>query len=890
MLPLLRTKTIIPPTRPRQIERPHLLERITEGTNRALTLIVAPAGFGKTTLAAAWAQSRQLPVAWLSLQPADRPRERFLAYLIQALQTISPHLGQTTLALMQGGSPAGSLFVLVNDLAEIENDFALVLDDYHSVDCPETAEILQFVLENRPATFHLVITSRVMPSLNLTRLRALDQVTEINTDDLRFTESEVRAFLETSMGLHLPTDDLARLNRSTEGWAVGIQLTALGLARWPTNWIAQVGQEHIFDYLAEEVLNRESSEVQDFLKKSALFDRFCLPLCETLLRLEQRSTQATSASDLLAYVESSNLFLVPFDNTWYRYHSLFTDFLRRQLPADKTPTLYRAASDWFEQRGLLDDAVHYAIHATDFERASSLLETHYIDMLQRGEQAALSEWISSLPPELLQEHPRLWLAKGWANIISLDSTQAMDCVEKAEALIPPNEEGDRLRGEAKALRILTGIISGKVTATDEISDTFVLLAEQDDFLHCLLHFNLGLHHVMMGETAQAVDAFTETMRLTEILNIPLIAIVAQVQLGETRQVRGALGLAERAFQQAIRYAMESLGEHTLLLGMPYISYADLLREQNHFDEALRYAEQGTVYCQIWQPVASMDGHIALARLLAARGRWDEAFDRMENALQVATTSRSALDDTFVAIHLTRLALLRGDLTRAFHTIKKYELDTVGEGMYYYLWELTQLVLLRAKVMGFKTEPSSALPVFEALSLLITESERRERVAPVVEALILSAYALHAAGRHEEAVETLARALTLGAQSGYVRIFADEGKQLLHLLEQYRSRIHAPRSYFEQILSLMRRENAYLVSPTETISVPFPTQAGLTPLTRRELDILALLADGKSNQDIATERVLTLNTVKKHVANILSKLGVANRTQAVMLARKLGWIE
>ena len=241
---------------------------------------------------------------------------------------------------------------------------------------------------------------------------------------------------------------------------------------------------------------------------------------------------------------------------------------------------------------------------------------------------------------------------------------------------------------------------------DEISDAFVLLAEQDDFLHSLLHFNLGLHHVMLGNTGLAIDSFAETLRLTKTLNNPLVSIVAQVQMGETRQIRGALGLAERTFQQVIQYARETLGEHTFLLGMPFISYADLLREQNRFDEAIRYAEQGIAYCQVWQPVASMDGQIALARLNAAQGHWDEAFARLEHAMQVAETSVSVLDDTFVAIHGS-LESFAGRSTQSRALIKVYDLEKASEGMYFHLWEMTQLVLLRAKVQTLQTDPEPA---------------------------------------------------------------------------------------------------------------------------------------------------------------------------------------
>jgi ATP/maltotriose-dependent transcriptional regulator MalT len=392
---------------------------------------------------------------------------------------------------------------------------------------------------------------------------------------------------------------------------------------------------------------------------------------------------------------------------------------------------------------------------------------------------------------------------------------------------------------------------------------------------------------MLDNTGLALDAFAETLRLIKSLNNPLISIVAQTQVGETRQIRGALGLAERTFQQVIQYTRETLGEHTFLLGMPFISYADLLREQNRLDEAARYAEQGIAYCQVWQPVASMDGQIALARLKAAQGCWDEAFACLERAMQVAETSVSVLDDTFVAIHLIRLNLLQGNLPKAEHLIKVYDLEKTSEGMYYHIWEMTQLVLLRAKVAALHVTLQPDSSTIEALSTLIAESERRERVTPVIEACILRAYAQHAISQHDAVVESLSHAFTLGAQSGYTRIFADEGRQLLHLIEQYRNKLHAPHAYVEGIHNLIHKELANYQSPIT--NSPSEGQQ-LTPLTRRELDILQLLASGKSNQEIAIERVLTLNTVKKHVANILQKLGVANRTQAVMLAKKQGWME
>ncbi len=893
MLPLLQTKTSVPPARQNRVERPRLIEQINAGMKRAFTLILAPAGFGKTTLIAEWARTADMPVAWLSLERSERTSERFLSYFIHALQQISPQVGQTAQAMLTSGQAMAEdaiLFSLLNDLNEIGQDFAIVLDDYHLLDGSEVNAILQSLLEYLPAQMHLAITTRTMPELSLARLRARDQMVEINTADLRFTESEVRAFLE-QMGAPLPPEQISHLNQSTEGWAVGLQLAGLALARQPFDWNIPAGQAHIFDYLAEEVLRRETPEVQDFLKVSALFDRFCVPLCNRLFSSPQFRTLklggGREGGDILAYLERANLFLIPLDSTgtWFRYHALFNEFLRRpqSVSPEQSLKLYQIASLWFEENNLLDEAIHYATHAADHERTVALLENHYIDMIQRGEQSAVLEWLGTLPPEMMESRPRLWLAKGWGSIITLDSPQAEACAEKAEALIPSDGTSDQLKGEAKSLRILTQIFAGKVVSTEEISSAFSLLDEENDFLHGMLHFNLSLHYVMLGETAQALESFAETLQVTKNLNNPLLSIISHVQIGETRQIRGALGLAERAFQQVIQYTRETLGERTFLLAMPFISYSDLLREQNRFDEAIRHAEQGVAFAQLWLPIASMDGQIALARIEAAQNRWDEAFARLDQAIRVAESSTSVIDDTIAALQLVRLNLLHGDLSKAQHLIQVYDLEKAGEEKYFHFWEMTQLVLLRAKVLSLQTDPKPAPVILEALSTLIAEAERRERVTSVVEACILRAYAQHVILQHEAAAESLSHALALGAQCGYVRIFADEGRQLLHLIEQYRNKLHAPHVYVEEIHNLIHKELANYQSP-------ITTGQQLTPLTRRELDILQFLAAGKSNQEIAIERVLTLNTVKKHVANILQKLGVANRTQAVMLAKKQGWME
>ncbi|MFU8772731.1 MAG: hypothetical protein ACNA8H_09965, partial [Anaerolineales bacterium] len=576
----LRTKTVIPPTRPSLIERPRLLNLVDEGAQRALTLIVAPAGFGKTTLAAAWALNRQIPAAWLSLRPSERLRDRFLTYLITALQTIMPQVGETSLAMLRGNVADGSLAALVNDLADVSHEFALILDDYHNADSQEITDVLDFMLDNRPGSFHLVIASRITPSLKLARLRALDQVTEVNANDLRFNRAEVEAFLNKCMGMTLGGAQLTTLHQFTEGWPAGLQLAALALVRQPENLIAIDGRGYIYDYLADEVLQHESAEIQKFLRKSSVLERFCASLCSKVMHAEDQPNQTEAhIENLIDYLEHANLFLIPIDHegTWYRYHGLFADFLQHQLTAEESARICISASHWFEDNGYLEEAIQYALRAADHDRAADLVAENYIQLLQFGEPASLSELISSLPSEILDKHPRLWLAKGWINILGVDISEVMICIENAEKLLKDDVTDHRFQGELQSLRILCAIFSGQEIEAEDITAINHILSGEDEFLLSLFQFKMGIIYIMQGETSQALISFKESLYHSKALNNPLFSLMAYAGLGESYTMHGQLKLAETTFEQAIDYAKEMLGEQTILLSIPFNSYADLLR-------------------------------------------------------------------------------------------------------------------------------------------------------------------------------------------------------------------------------------------------------------------------------------------------------------------------
>jgi len=393
--PLLTTKLYVPPVRPELVSRPRLIERLNEGLTRKLTLVSAPAGFGKTTLVSAWVRAvRESPlgVAWLSLDEEDNDPVRFLTYFIAALQRIDPSIGQAAQAMLQAPQPAQPetlLTSLINDIAATPSPFILILDDYHLIHTLPIHQQLAFLLAHQPPSMHLGLVSREDPPLPLSRLRARGQTVEIRQDDLRFTAEEATEFLRRMMRLELPSADVAALHRRTEGWIAGLQLAALSLrGHDDIHRLVQSftgSHRYVLDYLIEEVFKQQPAAVQDFLLKTSILDRFTAPLCDEV-------TAREDSRELLLNLEQANLFIVPLDESrqWYRYHRLFRELLRSLQEARHLAPLHQKAARWYEQNGLLDEAMQHALAAEDWDEAERMMESAASQAIRNGQFVTLS--------------------------------------------------------------------------------------------------------------------------------------------------------------------------------------------------------------------------------------------------------------------------------------------------------------------------------------------------------------------------------------------------------------------------------------------------------------------------------------------------------------------
>ena len=815
-VPLLKTKLYIPLVRPGFVPRPRLIEQLNAGAHRKLTLISAPAGFGKTTLLGEWIQQSSVPVAWVSLDKGDNDPARFWAYFVAALQTMQASIGKAALEVLPSSKVAtidrpsieGFLTGLINDIAEISGPFVLVLDDFHLIAEQRVHQGIAFLLDNLPPQMHLTLSGRADPPWPFARLRARGEVTELRLDDLRFNLEQATAFLNNVMRLDLSPEDVAALGVRTEGWIAGLQMAALSMQRRRQRQGAHdvsafieafTGSDRfILDYLMEEVLDGQSPDILEFLLRTCILDRLTAPLCDAVLENSQIGKSANEliadfhSREALEYLERANLFVVPLDGRreWYRYHRLFADLLRsrlRQAHRDLVPRLHCRASEWYEQNGLIAEAIDHALSAEDFERAAHLIEQVAEATLMRSEVATLLRWVEALPDELVRARTTLCLYHAWALLLS---GRPLDAVESR--LQDIDWDADLTLGRLAPLRAFVSVFQGQVPRATELSrQALERLPEDELFLRSMAAWNLAISYMLSGDVAAGSQALDEAARMSQKAGNVMIAVMTLCNLAELHMSQGRLGEARVTYQRALGLATDQQGQPLPIADMALMGLGELWRERNDLEAATRYIAEGIQRIRQWGEIGALDGYVSLARIRQAQGDVDGARDAIQKAQQLAIKfDATEMDDLMVAMHQVRLWTAQGDIKAALRWVEERglgvvigaaepeELEETDSFLDYQLRKREYIAL--ARVLIAQDRPQEALSLLEPLVPMMEQRGNKRRV---IELEILKALALQAQGHGAQSLIALEHALSLAEPGGYVRVFADEGPPMARLLYQ-----------------------------------------------------------------------------------------------------------
>ena len=897
---LLTTKFLTSQTHRAYVARPRLYDRLDAGMESRLTVVSAPAGFGKTALLSTWRASRVQegwPVGWLSLDESDGDARQFWMYVIGAFQRVRPGVGEQALTLLDTPrTPIESILSsLINDVAEVSQDLILVLDDYHLVQAQSIHRAVGFLLEHAPLQMHLVVSGRTDPPLPLARLRARGHLTELRAADLRFTFDETAAFLNGVMGLSLSQRDVRTLEARTEGWVAGLQLAALSVQNRENvgGFISTFAgsNSHVLDYLTDEVIQRQPEGVQAFLLTTSILDRMNAGLCDAVVG-------GDGGQETLEKLETTNFFVVALDEEghWYRYHHLFSEVLRHRLRGaqpDLIPELHRRAAKWYEDHGFVEAALKHSLAAGETEWAARLVELNTAAVVMRSEGATLLRWLEALPEDLVRSRPRLLVAYAIAALFGgrLDEVEPL-LLDAERALGGSVEASQASSEELEAMGWLADVPSCVATVRGDLArmrgdasrairlsrQALARLPKDSPYLSSKATWNLGISYWMGGDLAAAEEAFVELAAKAQATGNAYLPLLAMYGVGRLRMVRGRLLEAEEAFRWALR---PGIGKGKLRLpvaGWAYLGLGELWREWNDLDAATSYLEQGLELGR-WVGTAGPLAitYTVLARVKQAQGDTKGAHEAIDRARQSDPEPQVRDPLNPLSAYLARAQLAQGDVEAALRWARKRRLGADDELGYSH--ELEHLVLARVFVAQGKLEEALRL-----LGRLLSAAHAGGRTGSVIEILTLQALILQRVGDTDRATSVLGRALSLAEPEVYVRMFVDEGDPMTALLRSLQAR-GASSGYLDRLLVALQRSGGGARVPVgPTVS----TYGQRLPegLSERELEVLQLVASGRSNREIARELYISLGTVKTHINNTYRKLGVNSRTRAVARARDL----
>ncbi len=897
--PLLATKLFIPPAGKSLVVRPRLLEKLNVGLQPGcrLTLVSAPAGFGKTTLVSTWVTSLKLSayqpspiVAWLSLDDKDNDPVIFWSYLIASLQTQRVELGEQALSLLQTAPSSdleAILVLLVNELVQIPNPFILILDDLHLVRNPEIHRSLSFVIDHVPSQFHVMVLSRTDPPLPLALLRGRGQLLEIRLSDLRFSSEEAQAYLNEGMKLALPSPAVNTLNDKTEGWIAGLQMAALSLQgnQDNTRFVQSFSgsNRYVLEYLVEEVLNRQPQDVKEFLLSTSILDRLCGPLCDAVL------DSAYHSQSLLEFLEHANLFLIPLDEEqhWYRYHQLFSDLLRKRREQEDAvggKKLHGRASQWFEQNGLIYQAVEHAFLAEDYPRVARLLDESVDNLWKRGEHTWLFNWTQKLPEGQLQDHLTLYLFKAAFLATNSSLHEAEECLGEIEQLLPAaaieSSQRYRFAGQVSALHALIANFRGNPTTTRQYATQALrtLSKEQDPFWWIMLLNTLGGLELELKNfpacrqyLIQAIEVGKKAGYSMMILNTITKLVYA---MGLTGRLKEAGEICSEGLQLISQYHLEGVPTTSLIL----LAWGNILFERYELDEAEKFIVRGLELSRSGNIITLQAlGCFELTMLWMTQGDLQSAEEVLQEADRLAREHELPFWLESAIGGLKALLWIRlGRITEAENYLdgRDVRLDAKVEFPHHVEYQALVYLLLH------KGELTTAANLLEHL-VGWTQADHQEGWVLTFQSLLSVVY--QTSGDFEKALRMLESALELAEPQGYVRIFVEKDEVMAVLLKKAVERRIYP-DYARRLLEKMR---VSLPSDATTPGLQKPQFASMEPLTEREKEVLGLIAEGCTNKEIAKRLYISLRTVKYHATSIYIKLGVNRRAQAAVKAGELG---
>ena len=904
---LLETKFYVPRSRHGLVPRPRLSERLDRGTASKLMLVSAPAGFGKTTLLTGWlaagpaAPADERLIAWLSLDPGDNDPASFWAYVIAALREVASGVGESALALLHASPPPPIetvLTVLLNDLGAIAADIMLVLDDYHVIDAREVQDAMAFLLDHLPSQLHVVIAGRADPALPLARLRARGELVEIRAAELRFTPDEAAAYFNEMMGLQLTARDVAVLEGRTEGWIAALQLAALSMQGRDDigGFIAGFAGDdrYVVDYLAEEVLQRQSDRVQTFLLQTSILGRLSGPLCDAV-------TGQGDGKAMLEALERGNLFLVSLDDRrrWYRYHHLFADVLQTRLLDEQpgqVPDLHRRASAWYEQNGERSVAIGHALAAGDFDRAADLTELAIPEMRRTRQEAAVRGWLEVIPDELVRVRPVLSVSYAGALLADgelegvegrlRDAERWLDGAagigkggqaSPAEMVVVDDEEFRRLPAMIELYRAALALARGDLPGTVRHARRALELSPEEDYLCRASAAGLsGLAFWAGGDLEAGHSAYADCMAGLRRAGYIADIFGCAIALADIRLVQGRLGEAMRTYEQALQRVPEQGGPVLRGTADMYVGMSEVHRERDDLPAAtqqlLRSQELGE---HTGLPQNRYRWRVAMARIRQAEGDLGGALDLLNEA------ERLYMGDFFPNVRpvpalRARVQIAQGGLGEALGWARERGLSVADDLSY--LHEFEHITLARVLLAQYATERAerSIQEAARLLERLLRAAEEGQRTGSVIEILVLQALARQTLGDIPAALAALERAMMLAEPEGYVRVFVDEGPPMTSLLRAAAKQGIRPDYARRLLAAVSRAEHGGPVA-----------QALIEPLSQRELDVLRLLATELDGPAIARELIVSLNTMRTHTKSIYAKLAVTSRRAAVRRAAELG---